>query len=410
MAKTKEKTDLKKGRAQFNLVGEAKISDFTFSLNKEFDSGWTANQMNIGIDCGNGNVVYADLMGGYFPDKDSVIYVHGFKEDGDNKQDNFQNRFEIDWDDRFDQDIIDTVGENCFIKVGLEKTNKDKTFTKKFLSAFDAVEYISEHLSDGMVVNIKGNLSYSGTGETTYVKKEITSIYLSNATPEKYRATFTQTILLDYDSIGKLDDEKGTIPIDAYVLDYVGKVKVDNEKVEIKKTLAFPKSFEFEVPEDGEEKINRLIKKYFKVSKKDEINEIMVFGNLVEGAAIVNVDWDDVPEDIKELVELGVLTEDEAKTKSAIGGSGSRERRMVITRPEITYVGKDDERKPTVQNDNTKYNVDDLMFINQLIDSNDSSSPKADSKKNKENDSPIIDDDDDDDEILRMLGEIDDED
>ena len=129
MAKTKEeKTILKKGQAQFQLIGEAKVNDYTFKIDEESSSGWVYNVMNLGVDCGNGNVVYADMMGGYSNKGDSV-----------------------DWEDRLDENITEQVGNQCFITVGLEKDAKDKTFSKKFLSSYDAIEYIKEHLTDGTV-------------------------------------------------------------------------------------------------------------------------------------------------------------------------------------------------------------------------------------------------------------------
>ena len=81
------------------LIGEAKLSEYTFAINKESDkSDWIYNTMNLGIDCGNGNVVYADMMGGYGAERDNVIYVHGVKENDNGKTiDDWDNRFEIAW-------------------------------------------------------------------------------------------------------------------------------------------------------------------------------------------------------------------------------------------------------------------------------------------------------------------------
>ena len=41
---------------------------------------------------------------------------------------------------------------------------------------------------------------------------------------------------------------------------------------------------------------------------------------------------------------MGLYSEEEAKAKCAVGGN-NRERRMVILKPDITYVGQDDEIK-----------------------------------------------------------------
>ena len=73
MAKSKERKALKKGKAAFTLIGKAKITDKTFNLDNSYDSGWTDNQMYLGVDCGNGNMVYGEMRGGFFPDRKSVV-------------------------------------------------------------------------------------------------------------------------------------------------------------------------------------------------------------------------------------------------------------------------------------------------------------------------------------------------
>jgi len=391
MAKNDKKEDisvLKKGQASFQLIGEAKINDYTFKIDEESASGWIYNNMNLGVDCGNGNTVYCDMMGGYSSVNDSVIYVHGKKEDDNGKEvDDYENRFTIDWDDRFDEDIINQIGKQCFITVGLEKDAKDKTFAKKFLSAYDAIEYIKEHLTAETIINVKGNLKYSMYQDNTQMKKEVTSVFLSKADDSsKYSATFQQTILIDKDSVGKYDKESGAFPISAYVIDYVGKYGED--KQEIKQNVAFPKLFQFEIAEAELEKGTKLLSKLFK-AKKDNVNEIMVEGNIVEGQAKINITLDDVPDDIKELIELGAYTEEEALAKCAVGNT--REKKMVIKKPVIRIVGEGDEKKPIIVRTDDKYKFDDLVFLSQLVkseddDKSDKSSKKNDDKKSSDTD------------------------
>lgn len=363
MAKSKERKALKKGKAAFTLIGKAKVTDKTFDLNHAYDSGWTDNQMYLGVDCGNGNLVYCEMKGGFFPDDDNVL--RGFSKD-DKNEDGKSKMVEIAWEDRFDETLLDTIAESSFIRVGVEKTIKDKTVYKDFLSAYDAVEYLNEHLEDGMVVNVKGNIGYSEYEDNVTVKKEITSIVLSKIEDEAdFKATFTQTILLGFDSIGKKDPEKNTIALNAYVVDYVGKPKIDGKKVEIKKNVTYPKTFEVAI-NDNPEITAKMLQKFFKVKKKGSINVLTVMGNLIEGAAIVNITDDDIPDDIKELIEMGLYSEEEAKAKCAVGGN-NRERRMVILKPDITYVGQDDERKPTVAFEEAKYEDTDLYFYEQAL-------------------------------------------
>lgn len=363
MAKSKERKALKKGKAAFTLIGKTKVTDKTFNLDNSYDSGWTDNQMYLGVDCGNGNMVYGEMRGGFYPDDDNIL--KGFsKNEKDNEGKSKQ--VEIAWEDRFDEELLDTIADTSFITVGVEKDVKGKTVYKKFLSAYDAVEYLNEHLKDGMVVNVKGNIGYSEYEDNVTVKKEITSIVLSKVEDESdFKATFTQTILLGFDSIGKKDPEKNTIALNAYVVDYVGKPKINGKKVEIKKNITYPKTFEVAI-NDNPEITAKMLQKFFKVKKKGSINVLTVMGNLIEGAAIVNITDDDIPDDIKELIEMGLYSEEEAKAKCAVGGN-NRERRMVILKPDITYVGQDDERKPTVAFEEGKYENSDLYFYVQAL-------------------------------------------
>ena len=393
MAKSKERKALKKGKAAFTLIGKVKVTDKTFNLDNSYDSGWTDNQMYLGVDCGNGNMVYGEMRGGFFPDDDNIL--RGFSKD-DKDDDGKSKQVEIAWEDRFDEELLDTVANTSFITVGVEKDVKGKTVYKKFLSVYDAVEYLNDHLEDGMIVNVKGNIGYSEYEDNVTVKKEITSIVLSKVEDEAdFKATFTQTILLDFDSIGKKDPEKNTMALNAYVVDYVGKPKIDGKKVEIKKNVTYPKTFEVAINENPEITA-KMLQKFFKVKKKGSINVLTVMGNLIEGAAIVNITDDDIPDDIKELIEMGLYSEEEAKAKCAVGGN-NRERRMVILKPDITYVGQDDERKPTVAFEEGKYEDSDLYFYTQAL--NDAG-VEVDNTDNDDSDSEEVSEEDD---LLAML-------
>lgn len=403
MAKDKnEAIPLKKGKATFNLVGKAKVNDYTFDIDHKYDSGWTSNIINIGIDCGDGNTVYAEMSGGYFPDeykKDNKIYVHGVKQDENDKTvDDWDNTFTIDWDDRNDPAILETIGKGCFVTVGIEKDEKGNTFYKDFLTEYDAVEYLSEHLIDETVINVKGNITYETDGEKVYKKKKITNIALSKAESDKFKATFTQTILLDDGSIGKPDKEKNTIPMSVYVVDYVGKPKINGQKIEVKQNFAIPVNMEFNIG-DNPELVSKQLAKFFK-AKKNEIIEMTVDGNLIEGGSIVNITADDIPDDIKELIELGLYTEEEALAKCAVGNT-SREKRMIITKPSITYIGEGDDRKPTVSRDDKKYKPSDLQFFSAYLATLDLDNPSDNIDDGADDETDTSSNDED--EFMKML-------
>lgn len=395
MAKTKERKALKKGKASFNLIGRVKVTDKTFNLDNNYDSGWTDNSMYVGVDCGNGNTVYAEMRSGFYsdPDKESIIRAYSKDEKDDTGK---SKSVEIAWEDRLDESLYDSISDSSFLTVGVEKDVKDKTVYKKFLTAYDAVEYLSEHLEDGMIVNVKGTIGYNEYEGNVSTKKEITSIVLSKIDDEAdFKATFSQTILVDSKSIGKKNDDKGTMELAAYVVDYVGKPKIDGEKIEVKKNVTYPKTFEVAINENPEITA-KMLQRFFK-PKKGKITEITVTGNLVEGGSTVNITEDDIPDDIKELIEMGLYSEEEAEKKIAVG-NGNRERRMIIVKPDITYVGTGDDRKPTVAFEDGKYDEDDLYFYEQaLLDAG--VEPSSDDDTDSESEETSSEDDD----LLAML-------
>jgi len=376
MAKKEDKKQLKKGQSLFQLIGEAKITDFTFKMDETTKkSDWVWNQLNLGVDCGSGNVVYADLMGGYGSERDNVLYVHGKKENDNNKLvDDFSNQFKIAWEDRFDEDILETIGDQCFITIGLEKDNKGKTLPKRFLSAYDAIEYVQEHLKNEMVINVKGGFKYTTYNDSVQVKKEITSIFLSKVDDSsKYKATFTQSILLDKDSVGKLDKEKAIYPIYARVVDYI---KEYNGK-EVKQNITFRKTFELEVDKVKPENTKKFIDKVLKVKK--DITEVTIEGDIVEGQSLINITEADIPDDIMELIEMGAYTMEEAVNKLAVGGS--KEKKMVIRKPSIKMVGDEDNKKPIILKTDGQYKDEDLIFDFMI----EEDTPEEDQKNSEEN-------------------------
>lgn len=402
MAKKKEQTPLKKGVSQFNIVGKVKVNDNTFTIDTESQtSDYIYSRANVGVDVGTG-LVFSSLMGGYFATKDNVIYVHGVKKNDAGKLvSDYENRFTVDWDDRFDDDVLETVGDDCFIKVGIEKDNKGKTFVKKFLSAYDAIEYLSEHLADDTVVNVSGNIQYQYYNDSVTVQKNIKSIYLSNKEEKDFKAEFRQTILLDADSVGKFDKEKNTYPLDCYVVDYVGKI----DGTEVKQNVVMPTTLYFDVLDaENPDKTKKIIDRFFKPSKKNNILEIGVIGEFSEGGVVSTATLDELDDDVKMMVELGMLTEEEALAKYT---NGNRERRMVI-KQFITRNDSDDaeKKKLVIMRDEDKYTMDDLVFISQFLDNDDDEDEEEDNNEppfdtDADNDSA----DGDEDWLKELMGE-----
>lgn len=351
-----EKSGIKKTDwvSSFTLVGAAKVNDYTFTIDKQSErSSWVYNSMSLNVDCGEKHgSIRAEMMGGYSPDRENIIYAHGKDDDG---HDDFSKQMKIAWEDRFDDTILDEVGELSFITVGLEKTTAGKTYYKNFLSEYDAIAYAQEHLEDGMVVNVKGRLQYSMYNDTVQVRKTIQSIVLSSADePSKYYARFTQSVLLDKDSasLKDVDKDKGVMYVNARVLDYVKEIN----GTEIKGQYPFTKQFEYPMDFTKPELCKKIYDKLFKVKKN--IRQVTFDGIFVEGGATITATMDDVPDDIKDLIDAGIYSEEEALAKCS--ANGSRERRMILQKPVIKLVG--DDKTPVVQIFDDKYEEDELVI------------------------------------------------
>lgn len=349
-----EKITKKDWVSNFTLIGKPVINDYTYKIDERSErSQWVYNALNLGVDCGEAHgTVYAECMGGYSEENENRIYAHGKKDDG---SDDFEKQIIVDWGDRFNDSVLEEIGELSFITVGLEKTDKGNTFYKKFLSAYDAIAYIKEHLSNDMVVNVRGNLKYSVYNDNVQVRKNITSIALSKADDaSKYKATFTQSILIDKDSasLKNIDKDKGVMFVDTRILDYVKEV----DGVEVKGQYPYKKQFEFAMDFSNETACKKIMEKLFKVKKG--ITQITFEGDFVEGGAVVTATWDDIPDEIKDLVEMGVYTEEEALAKCT--ANGGRERRMVLKKPMIKLVG--DDKAPVIQKFEERFTEDDLIL------------------------------------------------
>lgn len=386
MAKKEKKVLEKKNWSNsFMLIGEAKINEYTYKTDEKSEkSDWIYNSLNLGVYCGETcGTVYAELMGGYGAERDNVVYVHGKGEDG---KDDFDNKFTIDWDDRFDETILESVGDLCFLTVGLERDKGGKVFYKKFISPYDMIAYIKDNLEEGMVVNVKGNLKYSTYNDVTQVKKEINSVVLSKIDDSsKYCARFTQTMLLTKDSVGKADKNTGILPIYAKVLDYVKEYKGK----EVKTNIPYEKTFEYELNLSDPEISKKVVEKVFKVQKG--VTEVTFEGDLIEGGAVITATEDDIPDDIKTLIEIGVYTLEEALAKCTV--SSSREKRMVIRKPSIKMVeDKDGNKTPVIQKFEKKYDEEDLILDFMIGNNDDGEDTSEETTETEDEEVPANDD------------------
>jgi hypothetical protein len=331
--------DLKKGASYFVLQGQAKVRDNTFSLeNLSEAKGWRYNKMFLAVDCGKEaqNLVYSELMGGYSEKKANTLYVHGKKLNDSKKEiDDYDNRFEIDFNDRENPEILKTIGERCFIKISIERDIEGKPITRKFLSSYDAIKYMAENLKHDEDITIRGNLKYSRYEGRTQIKKEITSVYLtSEEAKEKGNYTeFRQLILLDTSSIWKADTENNVIPVIARVIDYDKSIK-KNSVFEIKLEVPYDKTDK----EDLEMKATMLMKT---LKPQKNITEAEIIGEFQESAPTVDITEDQITDGVKYLMQIGRVSVQDLKEK-VLKDNNKKLRRMILITPNCRMVEKPD--------------------------------------------------------------------
>ena len=402
MPKNKEKKEITRKNyvARFSVRGTISINDYTFSMDQHSEkSDWIYNRLNLGVNCGADNgTVYVSAMGGYGQNRQNVLYVHG-KEDG---KDDFSNQYTIAWEDRNDKGILDEIGDFCFKTVSIEKDTKGNLVQNRFLSEYDMIQYLKDNLADDMCLAISGDLEWQVYNGNISVQRNITNVVLVEDDPEKYHANFTQTVFIDKDSYSKdeYDKDKGIFYISGYVLEwfkqYNGYDLIDDAhpKGRFVPLLA---TFEYLPPKD-KDKMVKAIKYLFKPKKG--ISQITFEGEFISSGAVVQATMDDVPDDIKELIDMGLITEDEALTKCA--DNGSRENRMVLIKPNIKKIRKDDDTIiPQIQVFPEEYDDEDfdLYFCHPAEEDEDGFTSADD-------DTIPFNEDSDDDDFMKFLDEL----
>lgn len=300
----------------FSVTGRVgRISDKTWKVDAQSASGYVYNSANLGIVTDDGTV-YCQMMGGYSSVSDNnVVYCHGKGDDG---RDDFQNRIEVKWDDRFDEDVLSELGDMCFYKFELEQTTNGNMFAKKFISIYDAVAYCAEHLAEGDYVNVTGDISYDEYNGETSIRRNITGI--RKVDPEKWasKAGFKQSVYLTSDSVTKdsIDMDNGIVTVNGYVAEY----RKEKNGVSIRGNIAVPYTFEYRL--NGEkEKWAKQIEYLFKV-KKDTIQQVNFAGTFAVEDSTVQPTEEDLSPDLLALVNLGLYTLEELLRK--VAGNANR--------------------------------------------------------------------------------------
>lgn len=357
-------TELSRGTAFVRLVGQATINDKSFSEPKINDKKtWTSIRNSFGIDTGNKNIIYVQVAGGYKP-TNPIVYA-------------MNNDFEplqIPFADRFDEEILKSVNRNNFISVGIEKDEEGKLIIKRFLHPIDASAYIAEHLQNGEDVIATGDVEYSqGKEGRIYRNFNLKTLFLNEdrkrneeVIPKmKPEATLRQTYLLGENSLSKkfskeLEKERETT-LNVFVPQFLSQVKAGDSYVEYKKVAPLPQQVIVRIPdgmnEDKLEKFVSYVKKQFSV-KKGRVTEMGMICRLNEGFK-EETGAVEITKEMRELIELGIMTEEEAKEDATIRTNIVSE--TIFHKPAFKIKNEGDTQK-TQDVDTEKYDPTVLIF------------------------------------------------
>lgn len=224
----------------FNLAGrtqEEKLANFTkmFQINAKSSNDKFYSQMTISLNCGKDRLSFAQLKGYADQGKEKGFYVHN--------KNNFADAWWIDYQDRAFEPALEDVSPRDYILVGLERaTNAEgHTYTiyKRFLSAYDAVNYIYEHIKDKMELKISGDITYTvGKNGEIYENKSIKKIILAynneNEGQKEHYCTFSERVFCTAQTFSQA--EKGGY----YELPVYSNVNVRNAQTNTYETVSIP--------------------------------------------------------------------------------------------------------------------------------------------------------------------------
>lgn len=353
-------TELKGGVSSFSLMGTAVVRDNALQgIQQKEGSTWRHVDSSFGVSTGEGNTVYARIWGGYKTDNPIL------------RRWNNDNEFvEIKWENRLAEGVIDDIRPSELFRAGFEKDEDGRLITKEFLSEIDFEEYLIEHLADGMPVRVRGDVEYNEYNDDIYRRYNVKSVFLAETYTNKEGEVVTpkplaqvrQTYLLDEDALDKRWEkelqEDGRTTLSLFVPQYLSTRKVGDKYVPFKKTVPLHQGVVVKMSSAPDEKEimtkKKIMDKFFKV-KRDTVREIVLVNNINEGYE--EATGVEINDELQELIDLGIMTEDDIKNQVTIRGNKVSE--LVFAQPAV--LRNRDTGEVRLQLDDSKYAPEALI-------------------------------------------------
>ena len=293
-------------------------------------------------------------------------------------------KMDVDWDDRFDEDIIEKVANyrKYIVDLGDEHGGR-----QEFITAYDMIEHLREHLPnyDGRVV-VTGQFTrdWYAKKKTYFSKFRIQNVF---AAPEerKNRLLLTMDLFYNKSSLDDSDfDENKKMTLDCYIEQYINK---DEGRKYVPIQVVFSGA-KYDLENEKHKKLFDYKMKYIKVKNKNMVHipwEIV----LLRGAEEAEFDESMLTDSQREQVELGIKSVDDFRPKGNIYGDRIDEFRLFEPKLEGDYADG------VLECDDTADEFEEKIFVpaaDETMEEAKKNSKSAKSKSKK-------DEDDDDDEL-----------
>lgn len=300
-------------------------------------------------------------------------------------------KMDVDWDDRFDEDIIEKVANyrKYIVDLGDEHGGR-----QEFITAYDMIEHLREHLPnyDGRVV-VTGQFTrdWYAKKKTYFSKFRIQNVF---AAPEerKNRLLLTMDLFYNKSSLDDSDfDENKKMTLDCYIEQYINK---DEGRKYVPIQVVFSGA-KYDLENEKHKKLFDYKMKYIKVKNKNMVHipwEIV----LLRGAEEAEFDESMLTDSQREQVELGIKSVDDFRPKGNIYGDRIDEFRLFEPKLEGDYADG------VLECDDTADEFEEKIFVPAADETmeeakKNSKSAKSKSKKDEDDDDePPFDKDEDD--------------
>ena len=303
-------------------------------------------------------------------------------------------KMDVDWDDRFDEDIIEKVANyrKYIVDLGDEHGGR-----QEFITAYDMIEHLREHLPnyDGRVV-VTGQFTrdWYAKKKTYFSKFRIQNVF---AAPEerKNRLLLTMDLFYNKNSLDDSDfDENKKMTLDCYIEQYINK---DEGRKYVPIHVVFSGA-KYDLENEKHKKLFDYKMKYIKVKNKNMVHipwEIV----LLRGAEEAEFDESMLTDSQREQVELGIKSVDDFRPKGNIYGDRIDEFRLFEPKLEGDYADG------VLECDDTADEFEEKIFVPAADETmeeakKNSKSAKSKSKKDEDDDDePPFDKDEDKDDV-----------